>query len=413
MFEYLTKDVSMFNALFNELLYSLSDNKVKQIYDTNVISALQDAITKNGSHLSEALKQRRCSTDLNTPLVLHSQKQEVNQQTACLIHLAVITKDPNAASHISALINAGAKVDSITSWGMTATGLAAQFGNIDAARILISNGANANFINTEHINILQIAVVNKNLDFVKFLVREVHQKQFHSFFGAMHSAKIDINQKTADENSVTALHFSVKNNDLEMVKYLLSAGATDSDNEKVGSPLLVALAMGYEEIAKLLIGAGADIEGLKAGSKANLATFCGKETITISDTMTKAVDELKIEAMSFEKSMEYLTSASEYEDYLVARLLSKKFGIIIINLESASKAAEHLTENPSQAMITFGLKDLSDHPNEFRLFSNQFNHQDFVFDPLQNGPGVLPFYPGTDDQYEMISSGQGMINLYE
>ena len=153
MLSYL-QDISVFNALFNELLYCASEEVVKQNYDINVINALREAIKQDGVHLHEVLKQRRWSTDLNTQINLPVQKtknekgEEVElHPTACLLHLAVLQKNPNAASYVSSLIKAGAHVDSLTSWGVTPLCLAAEIGNIDIARVLVTNGSNVNFEN--------------------------------------------------------------------------------------------------------------------------------------------------------------------------------------------------------------------------------------------------------------------------
>jgi ankyrin repeat protein len=414
MLSYL-QDISVFNALFNELLYCASEEVVKQNYDINVIKALREAIKQDGAHLHEALKQRRLSTDLNAQITLPAQKatnekgEEVEiHQTACLLHLAVLQKSHNAASYVSALIKAGAHVDSVTSWGVSPLCLAAEIGNIDIARVLVTNGANINFENLNHYNPLHIAVINKKITFVEFLMKEVHQKRFESFYGSTHISRIDIDQKTSDDNAVTALHFAIRNNDIGLVKYLLSCGAADVDNAKVGSPLVVAMVMNHVDIVKLLIGCGFSIEK-NLVSKINLTKFCSLESdIKISEEVEKIIDnasKLDEQRIDFSQTIEYLSNIKSVEPYLAARLMSEKFGVKILDLESTQKIARNFTDNQEQAMITFSVKILADKPNEYKLFCASCDNQKCIFDPLKSGHNIIPYYPGFDEEFEILGNG--------
>jgi ankyrin repeat protein len=416
MLSYLTLDHTILHAITNEVLYFFSDPKVKEMYDSNVLSILQATIEKDGADLPQALKHRRLSTDLNAELEVHLKAEdmmgrgETISYKACLIHIAVMQQSPNAASHIAALIHAGAKVDSITSWGMTAFCLAAQMGSIDAAKTLVSNGANPNFFTAEHINPLHIAVLNKKLNFVKFLLKEVHIKELKAMSGAVHISKIDINQKTTDDQKITALHFAVKNKDIEMVKYLLSAGAIDVDNEKIGSPLLVAVVMGLEEITKLLIGAGFDLEGLKIESKKSLAKFCNLQEITINEQMQKlikAAEALDASDMDFAKSMEYLKNASEYEEYLVCRLMAQKFGVQILEPSKTQDIVENwVSEKYGKGFeyqnYIFYSKYVQEHSKTFAKFCSDLHDSNIVFDPLHSGLRMPSHYPGADEEFQLV-----------
>jgi ankyrin repeat protein len=413
MLSYL-QDISVFNALFNELLYCASEEVVKKNYDINVINALREAIKQDGVHLHEVLKQRRWSTDLNAQITLPAQKaknekgEEVEtHQTACLLHLAVLQKSPNAASYVSALIKAGAQVDSITSWGATSLCLAAEIGNVDIAKVLITNGANVNFESFDHYNSLHIAVINKKITFVEFLMKEVHQKRLESFYGSIHISRIDIDQKTSDDNAVTALHFAVRNNDIGLVRYLLSCGASDVDNAKVGSPLVVAIAMAHLDIVKLLIGCGFSIEK-NLELKVNLAKFCSLESeIKISEEIEQIINDastLDEQKMDFTQAIKYLSNTESAKSYLAARLMSEKFGVKILDLESTKKIAQDFTENQEQAMITFSVKMLADKPNEYKLFCSGFDNQKCIFDPLKSGPNIVPYYPGFDEKFVILGA---------
>ena len=74
----------------------------------------------------------------------------------------------------------------------------------------------------------------------------------------------DVN--AAQSDGLTALHWAALNNDLEMAKLLLYAGATVKPTTRVGSytPLHLASRSGYHEVMKAMLDAGADPNKLTA-----------------------------------------------------------------------------------------------------------------------------------------------------
>mmetsp|Transcript_18754 Transcript_18754/g.45273 ORF Transcript_18754/g.45273 Transcript_18754/m.45273 type:complete len:228 (+) Transcript_18754:134-817(+) len=62
-----------------------------------------------------------------------------------------------------------------------------------------------------------------------------------------------------DQDGDTPLHYAVKAEDGDSIAVLLDAGAhTDKVNNRVYTPLLLATSLGYVELVKILVDAGAD-----------------------------------------------------------------------------------------------------------------------------------------------------------
>ena len=91
------------------------------------------------------------------------------------------------------------------------------------------------------------AAANRDLESVRKLVEE----------------RIDLNKTSRLKGGLTALHLAVRNMDFDMVNFLLAAGANVNfqgpPGTKQESPLLLAVSLGSEIMAKLLMERGPNL----------------------------------------------------------------------------------------------------------------------------------------------------------
>ncbi|KAL4789828.1 ankyrin repeat-containing domain protein [Aspergillus venezuelensis] len=124
--------------------------------------------------------------------------------------------------------------------------------NANMARFLIVNGADINMKCHDGTTPLIMSVSGNSLELSELLIK----------LGA------DIDQQ--DNNGKTALLTSVEENNLEMCQVLTSYGANANKGSKTSSPLRLAAQRGYEDIAKLLIEHGAEINSTDEVGRAPL-----------------------------------------------------------------------------------------------------------------------------------------------
>jgi ankyrin repeat protein len=130
-----------------------------------------------------------------------------------------------------------AMVQSFNSDGWTALHLAAHYGHLEAADVLLSYGADSNMRSKNSLNNLPLhaAVAGNRTDMVQLLVAD----------GS------DINSR--QHGGWTALHGAAANGNLAMVQFLIRNGAEiGARNEDGLTPLDMANEKGHDEIAKLL-----------------------------------------------------------------------------------------------------------------------------------------------------------------
>lgn len=135
------------------------------------------------------------------------------------------------------LLDSGARIDIFDSKGSTALSIAAEMGNIKAAQLLLSRGANVNACHDT--TPLCAAVESGHRDMVRFLVKE----------GAL------VNLETLEGN--TALTQAISWDNASTVRTLLELGADIRGNPEV-SPLYEASQLPDSEIALLLLSYGAN-----------------------------------------------------------------------------------------------------------------------------------------------------------
>lgn len=133
--------------------------------------------------------------------------------------------------------------------GMTALHWAAYHDNVEAAKLLLSAGANAKAENRYGVAPLSLACTNGNAELVRLLL----------------AAKADPN--TALRGGETALMTAARTGRVGPVQALLDAGAkVDSKDRKGQTALMWAAAEGHADVVELLIKSGADARvRLKSG----------------------------------------------------------------------------------------------------------------------------------------------------
>ncbi|KLI50605.1 ankyrin [Brachyspira hyodysenteriae] len=157
--------------------------------------------------------------------------------------------------------------------------LAVQFGYNDLAKELIKEGADVNArvdnMETEGgIDMLYYAVINNNPEITKILIdKGLDKNRDYGYEYSTYLTDIAIGNNNLDilkllvkrgDSKETLIPKAVQENNIEMVKYLLSIGE-DIDAQRffdgfwVDSPLKVAAENGYIEMAKFLIDEGANL----------------------------------------------------------------------------------------------------------------------------------------------------------
>jgi ankyrin repeat protein len=129
------------------------------------------------------------------------------------------------------------RANAVASDGFTPLGLAAFFGHLDVARLLLANGADPNQAasNATRVAPLHSAVAGGNLEIVRELLS--------------HGADVRARQ----EGGFTPLHGAAVEGSEEMVRLLLGHGAERSDRNGAGkTPAEIAREHGNEKIAALL-----------------------------------------------------------------------------------------------------------------------------------------------------------------
>ncbi len=115
-------------------------------------------------------------------------------------------------------------------------------------------------------NILS-AIVNNNIEAVKFHIAKDPELVFHQFFLQDLKAGAEIKDEDEDEyeyeyedNLWYPLHIAAENGYTEIVKVLIAAGAKIDAKHRLGMPLQCAICHGHTETIEVLIKAGAGID---------------------------------------------------------------------------------------------------------------------------------------------------------
>ena len=141
------------------------------------------------------------------------------------------------------LLEQGADVNAVNSYGSTALFIAASKGKLEMARTLVMAGVDIHAVDHKHQNALMMASIFGKNDVVQYLLER----------GA------DINSEDVD--GLSPLHFAAGNNgNLETTKTLLKHGANIEGTTNTGAtPIMSAILSSKTEIIQYLIDEGAEV----------------------------------------------------------------------------------------------------------------------------------------------------------
>ena len=175
-----------------------------------------------------------------------SELRDERKRTA--LHWAAMSTSERSVSDV--LIEQGCAVDARDNRGRTPLHYAVESGYIDQAVCLLQAGANPDYSFDNGLTALQMAARDDKLSITKELIK----------FGA--SAR---RVTTGSDRHRSALQWGVANGNQEICKVLVDNGAEINefyphlDVEHGRTPLMVAVRKGYKEAAEVLLSKGADI----------------------------------------------------------------------------------------------------------------------------------------------------------
>ena len=213
--------------------------------------------------------------------------------------LALACENGNAAM-VEKLLAAGANPNAAVSTGETALMTAARSGSVNAVKALVARGANVNAKEPTHgQTALMWAVSNQHPDVVRVLVelgadiharsdarpRVVHTGNRFGDRGA------DKGVVTMDLGGFTPLLFAARNGDLDAAKILVGAGADVNDQTAAGaSALVVAAHSGNGPLARYLLETGANPNAAGAGYTALHAAVLRGDLELVTALIAKGAD---------------------------------------------------------------------------------------------------------------------------
>nr|CAH8871652.1 unnamed protein product [Trichobilharzia regenti] len=178
------------------------------------------------------------------------------------LHIAARKDDANAVSLL--LNNAEVNVNHQSQPGFTPLHIAAHYGNVTVARLLIDRGADVNFQAKNNITPLHVAAKWGRGGMVQLLL----------------SANALVDCRTRD--GLTPLHCAARSGHAELASLLMGAGANPSAKTRSGlTPLHMAAQGNNEEVARVLILCGASVADRTGDSLTPLhvAAHCGNAEV--------------------------------------------------------------------------------------------------------------------------------------
>jgi uncharacterized protein len=165
-----------------------------------------------------------------------------------------------SAGMIGKLLAAGENANAIVSEaGDTALMLAARTGKPDAVEVLLQHGAEVNKTNAQGQTAVMWAAAEKNAAAVQVLIDHKADVNAKTHVAPPPRPLDTIFSAPFPVGGMTALIFAARQNDLNSVRALLSAGADIKETAADGtSAILVAVLNGHYELANFLLEHGAD-----------------------------------------------------------------------------------------------------------------------------------------------------------
>ncbi len=138
----------------------------------------------------------------------------------------------------------GVDVNSQGNQGATPIQLAAAHGNVEVLELLLRHGADLAYREGDELTALASALRGKKLEMAKHLLRK----------------GVAVDERLPGGG--TALYMAIRSRDPGAVSLLLEAGATVDPGPPAAAPIIYAASMRSEEILRLLIDAGADVNAV-------------------------------------------------------------------------------------------------------------------------------------------------------
>jgi hypothetical protein len=152
---------------------------------------------------------------------------------------------------------------------------AAKFNDVSTVKKLVSAGVNPNILDPNGELMLNLAIKDKSNDVISFLLaNQAIDVDISNKFGEtplmiasidgnfpVVKALVQGNKAKLDHIGWTPLHYASSRGHLEIAQYLLANGAiVDSLSPGNTTPLMMAVQSGNEQLVKLLLDKGADIQ---------------------------------------------------------------------------------------------------------------------------------------------------------
>lgn len=152
---------------------------------------------------------------------------------------------------------------------------AAKFNDISTVKALVSKGVSPNTTDPKGDPMLNLAIKDKSDDVIRYLISnkstdvDLSNKygetplMIASIEGNLPVVKMLVEQRKAkiDHIGWTPLHYASSKGQLEVARYLIANGAViDSQSPGNTTPLMMAVHAGNEDLIKLLLDKGADLQ---------------------------------------------------------------------------------------------------------------------------------------------------------
>lgn len=200
-----------------------------------------------------------------------------------------------SASMVGRLLEAGANPNAALLAGETPLMVASRSGSADVAEQLLAKGANANARAARGQTALMWAVAQKHAGVVKVLLgrgADVHARSdtWSQVMAVPPHGLLEYNREIPHGGD-TALLFAARVGDLASAKLLVGAGANVNDAEAWGvSATVLAAHAGYTELVEFLLDRGADPNAAKAGFSALHAAIMHRDERMVAALLAHGAD---------------------------------------------------------------------------------------------------------------------------
>ncbi|XP_038938402.1 ankyrin repeat and death domain-containing protein 1A isoform X3 [Rattus norvegicus] len=143
------------------------------------------------------------------------------------------------------LLEHGAAVDDVDSFGMTALLLSAWFGHLQIVQILVNAGARVHWESKDGLTLLHCAAQKGHMPVLAFIMEDLE----------------DVALDHADKLGRTAFHRAAEHGQLDALDFLVGSGCDHSVKDKDGNTALhLAASQGHMDVLQRLVDIGLDLE---------------------------------------------------------------------------------------------------------------------------------------------------------